>query len=273
MKDFRDKEVLITGSASGIGRETALAFAEAGARLWLADVDETGNQETARLVRDKGTTGHPLHCNVADETSVRAMAEEVHGEIEALDVLMNNAGVGTAGRFLDTTLENWRRTLDINLMGVVHGCHAFLPNMVARGEGGHVINTASAAGYYAAPDIPVYAASKFAVQGFTEALRADMAQHSIGVTAICPGIIDTPIVAKSVMEGKMSEGDRQSKIVDFYHKRNYTPAQVAQAILKAVRHNVAVQPVSPEAWGLYVAKRLTPGVLGRLSRSELPFLK
>lgn len=273
MKEFRDREVLITGAGSGIGRDTALAFARAGARLWIADIQLANAEQTAALVRAAGATARALHCDVADSDSVQAMADAVHAEIPALDILMNNAGIGSAGRFLDTSLDTWRRVMDINLMGVVHGCHAFLPNMVARGQGGHVINTASAAAFVAAPDMPIYAASKFAVQGFTESLRGDMALHGIGVTAICPGIINTAIVANSIMEGKMGDAARHEKVVQFYQKRNYTPAQVAKVILSAVRRNVAVQPVSPEAWGMYYAKRLAPGLIGRLSKKELPFLK
>ena len=271
MKKFKDKEILITGAGSGIGRATALAFAEVGARLWLSDINDDGNAETARLARAHGATVRTLQCNVADAESVAAMAATVHAEIEALDIVMNNAGIGSAGRFLDTTLETWRRVMDINLMGVVHGCHAFLPNMVERGQGGHIINTASAAAFIAAPDMPIYAASKFAVRGFTEALRGDMAKHNIGVTAICPGIINTPIVANSIMEGQMNNAERHRKVVQFYQKRNYTPEQVARVVLEAVRKNVAVQPVSPEAWGMYYAKRFMPGIIGKLSERELPF--
>jgi NAD(P)-dependent dehydrogenase (short-subunit alcohol dehydrogenase family) len=271
MKQFKDREVLITGAGSGIGRATALAFAARGARLWLSDVNADGNEHTAQQARDRGAVVRTLVCDVADAASVQAMADRVHGEIEALDILMNNAGIGSAGRFLDTRLETWRRVMDINLMGVVHGCHAFLPSMVARGAGGHVINTASAAAFVAAPDMPIYAASKFAVRGFSEALRGDMAQHKIGVTAICPGIINTPIVANSIMEGSMNNAARHEKVVKFYQKRNYTPEQVAEVVLDAVRKNVAVQPVSPEAWGMYLAKRFVPGIVSKLSERELPF--
>ena len=273
MKDFRDRQVLITGAGSGIGRATALAFAAQGANLWLADINLQGCQETARLAKQTGVATRVIECNVADEASVQSMANQVHAEVDALDILMNNAGIGVAGRFLDTTLASWRKVMDVNLMGVVHGCHAFLPNMVRRGQGGHVINTASAAAFVAAPDMPIYAASKFAVQGFTESLRSDMARHNIGVTAVCPGIINTPIVANSIMEGEMGSEGTQDKIVRFYEKRNYTAEQVAAAILGAVRRNAAVQPISPEAWGMYFAKRFTPGLVRKLTERELPFLK
>lgn len=271
MKQFKDKEVLITGAGSGIGRATALAFAASGARLWLSDINAEGNEQTASLARQQGVAVRTLECNVADADSVQAMADQVHGEIAALDILMNNAGIASAGRFLDTRLETWRKVMDVNLMGVVHGCHAFLPQMVARGQGGHVINTASAAAFIAAPDMPVYAASKFAVRGLSEALRSDMAKHNIGVSTICPGIINTPIVGSAIMEGSMDNAERHEKVMKFYQKRNYTAEQVAEVVLQAVRKNVAVQPVSPEAWGMYFAKRFLPRVVSKLSERELPF--
>lgn len=273
MKNFQDKEVLITGAGSGIGRATAVAFAKAGARLWLADVDDAGNTETAAQIRQAGGTARTLHCDVANLASVQAMATQVHQEIEALDILMNNAGIGCGGRFLDTKPETWKRVIDINLMGVLNGCHAFLPAMVARGKGGQVVNTASAAGFIAAPDMPLYGASKFAVLGFTEALRADMASHGIGVSAICPGIINTPIVCTSIMEGALDNAAVQQKIQRLYQKRNYTAEQVAEAVLRAVRHDVAVMPVSPEAWGMYFSKRFAPALVRQLMKLDVPFMK
>lgn len=273
MKSFRDKEVLVTGASSGIGREIAWAFADAGARLWLADVDEAGLAETAARISDKGGVVRTLLCDVSDAQAVQAMADEVHGQIEALDILVNNAGVASAGYFLETTVETWQRVMDINLMGVVHGCYSFLPAMVERGQGGHVVNTASAAAFLAPPEMPIYATSKYAVLGFSESLRSDMARYNIDVTAVCPGLINTPIVDSAIMEGRMGEGGRRDKIKRIYERRNYTPEQVATAVLKAVRNKVAVQPVSPEAWGMYLAKRFTPGMVKRLSGKPLPFIK
>lgn len=272
MKDFNGKWVLITGAGSGIGRETAISFARQGAKLLLADVNDEGNERTRLLIEKDGGEAYCFHADVSDERSMRALATNVHKKAPAVDVLVNNAGIGSGGRFLDTSLKTWHKVIDINLMGVVHGCHFFLPKMVERGEGGHVVNLASAAAFLAAAEMPVYSSSKFAVLGLSESLRADMASHGIGVTAICPGFINTPIVANTILEGDMGadEGVRE-KIMKFYEKRGYTPRQVADAILDAVRDNDGVRPVSPESWLMYYSKRFLPGLMGRMAQRGSPF--
>ncbi len=268
MKRFDGKLVLVTGGGSGIGRETALAFAREGARIVVTDIREEGAAETCARIEADGGTAARYVVDVADADAMHALAKTVERAQGVVDVLVNNAGIGAAGRFLDSSLATWRRVLDVNLMGVVHGCHAFLPAMVARGAGGHVVNLASLAGYFAAPDMPVYASSKFAVLGFSESLRADMAAHRIGVTAICPGIIDTGIIATTILEGDMGKPGVRDKVQALYTKRRYTPAEVASAIVDAVRKNDAVRPVSPESWAMYYAKRVAPGLAGWLARVQ-----
>lgn len=270
MKDFTDKWVLVTGAGSGIGRATAEAFARKGARLLLVDVNDEGNEQTRLRIADAGGEARVYHADVSDADAMAALAEQIHGEIPAVDVLVNNAGIGSGGRFLDVSLETWRRVININLMGVVHGCHYFLPAMVERGSG-HVVNIASAAAFLATPDMPAYASSKFAVLGLSESLRSDMAEHGIGVSAICPGIINTPIVSTAILEGEVAERDStRERIVDLYRKRNYTPEQVARAVVRAVRSNTGVKPVSPESWAMYYSKRLMPGLISRLTRRGSP---
>jgi NAD(P)-dependent dehydrogenase (short-subunit alcohol dehydrogenase family) len=273
MKEFKGKLVFITGAGSGIGRETALAFARGGARLALCDLREDGVAQTCRLVEAEGARAAHYVVDVTDANAVKALAAQVEREHGVVDVLVNNAGIGAAGNFLDTTLDTWRKVLDVNLMGVVHGCHAFLPAMVARGQGGHVVNLASLAAYVAAADMPVYCTSKYAVLGFSESLRADMARHGIGVTAICPGVIHTNIISATIMEGGMGREGVRDKVESFYAKRNYTPAQVAAAIVDAVRKNQGVRPVSPESWAMYYLKRLSPALVTRLAGMETPLTK
>ena len=140
---------------------------------------------------------------------MRDFAEAVHREAGPVDLLVNNAGVGLAAGFLDTELEDWDWIVAINVMGVVHGCHFFVPRMVERGMGGHVANLSSMAGFHASPALLAYTATKFAVLGLSEALREELRPHGIGVTAICPGIINTPITTNaSARRGDRPEGAR-----------------------------------------------------------------
>src|SRR5687767_3645691 len=151
--NFEDKAVLVTGAAGGIGRATALTFASLGARLFLCDVNQQALEETADLVRGHGKPVRADKVDVSSRDAMRAYAELVHQEVEAIQILVNNAGVGVNGTFLDTTLEDWDFIVGTNLWGVIHGCHFFVPPMVRRNRGGHVVNIASAAGFAAPGDM------------------------------------------------------------------------------------------------------------------------
>jgi NAD(P)-dependent dehydrogenase (short-subunit alcohol dehydrogenase family) len=266
VSNLTGKTVLVTGAGSGIGRETALAFARRGADIVICDIQESAASRTAEDVRALGRNATTEVVDVADTERMRAFAETVHSKIEAVDILVNNAGVGLGGGFLDTTLEDWQWIIGINLRGVVHGCHFFVPRMVARKRGGHVVNVASAAAYLASEALCAYSTTKFAVLGLSEALRDELQPHGIGVTAICPGIINTPITGSARLRGKAALPGAREQMVAFYQRRNYGPERVAQAIVKAVARNAAVAPVSPEAWVLYLLKRSSPGFTAWLNR-------
>ena len=270
MGHFENKKVLITGAGSGIGRATALAFARQGATIIAVDVGADGVKETAALIKAQGGACETHIADVSSQGAMKGLADKVHAKHGALDVLVNNAGIGASGRFLETSIETWDKVHAVNVRGVMLGCKLFIPAMVERGHG-HVVNTASMAGYFSAPDLPIYAASKFAVLGFSEALRIDMQKHGIGVSAICPGVINTNIVATTVAEGESAKW--QDGAVAFYKKRNYGPEKVADAIVNAVRHNRAVVPVSPEAWFGYYLKRFFPGLARTMAANPLPFMK
>jgi NAD(P)-dependent dehydrogenase (short-subunit alcohol dehydrogenase family) len=266
VSSFSGKTVLVTGSGSGIGRETAFAFARLGAQLIICDVNEVAARRTAEEIRESGGKASSHTVDVADRAQMEAFAEAVHGEVEAVDVLVNNAGVGLGGGFLDTTLEDWDWILGINLRGVIHGCHFFAPKMVARGQGGHVVNVASAAAFVAGEALAAYSTTKFAVLGLSEALRDELSRHAIGVTAVCPGIINTPITGSSRLRGKAAAPGAREQLVGFYRWRGYGPERVARAIVTAVARNTAVAPVSPEAWMMYFLKRLSPGATAWINR-------
>lgn len=267
--EFSGKNVLITGAASGIGRQTAFSFALQGAALILCDIDRTGLERTALLCRALGAQVDTHIADVASEEAMKELAERVHARIPALDVLVNNAGVGVAGSFVGTDLHLWHWAMSINLMGVVHGCHFFVPKMIERGQGGHVVNVASAAGLVANRDMPVYSASKFAVVGLSDSLRMELVPHRISVTTVCPGVIDTPITRNVRLSGHLSDHpDVKGSMAEIYRKRNYSPERVAEAIVEAARKGEGLLPVSPESWFLYYAKRTAPKLLERLMRAD-----
>ena len=264
--NLHGRTVLVTGAGSGIGRETALLSARRGADLVVCDVDEVGLEETERRARELDRSVFARKVDVADRDQMRAFADAVHAEVGTVDLLVNNAGVGLAARFLDTELEDWDWIVAINVIGVVHGCHFFVPKMVERGTGGHVVNLSSMAGFFATPALNAYTTTKFAVLGFSEALRAELQPHGIGVTAICPGIINTPITASARARGAADDPKVRERLVRMYARRNYGPDRVARNILRAVERNRAVAPVAVEAWVAYALTRLSPRLAGRLAR-------
>jgi NAD(P)-dependent dehydrogenase (short-subunit alcohol dehydrogenase family) len=267
VRNLSGKTVLVTGAASGIGRESALAFARRGAHLFLGDVNPAGLDETATAIRALGRTVQTRVVNVAEREPMRAWAAEVHATVDAVDILMNNAGVGLGGGALHTTLEDWDWIVGINLFGVIHGCHFFVPRMVARGRGGHVVNVASAAAFVATQTLAAYSTTKYAVLGLSEALRDELAPHGIGVTAVCPGMINTAITATTPLRGPDATPEMRQRIVDLYRRRNYGPERVAENVLRAVQRNRAVAPIAVEAWAMYYLKRLAPGLVAWLNRT------
>jgi NAD(P)-dependent dehydrogenase (short-subunit alcohol dehydrogenase family) len=268
IKDLSGRIALVTGAASGIGRATALALADAGAHLVISDINEPALAEVARTLEQRGRLVLSRRVDVADREAMRAFADEVHGRIEAVDVLVNNAGVGLTGGILSTSLENWDWVLSINLGGVVHGCHFFVPKMVARGRGGHVVNVSSILGCVSDGDMIGYSTAKFGVVGLSESLRIELLPSGIGVSAICPGIINTPIVANTRFAKAPDRDPEKSRAraVKIYNRRNYPPEKVARAILSAIRADRALVPVTPEAWIAYFLKRASPSLTWALGR-------
>lgn len=262
LRPFEDQLVVITGGGSGIGRETALEFARQGAEVVLSDVNLDGANETVSLIEQSGGVAHAYRLNVADEEAVNAHAEEVVKRHGVPDVLVNNAGVGAAGGFLDTPSEEFRRVIETNLFGVVNGSRAFGAKMAERGLGGHIVNLSSMAAYSPQKAFTAYSTSKSAVFMFSDCLRADLAAHNIGVTTICPGVVHTNIVATTKISGVSADEEaRMQQAGDrAYAMRRYGPEKVARQIVGAVRKNKQVVPVTPEARLQYLNNRLAPGL-------------
>jgi len=270
---FGGQLVLVTGAGSGIGRATAYAFAESGARVIAVDRDAEGAARTAEMSRLLGAPeAWAETVDVSDEQAMEKLADKVAAAYGVVDVLVNNAGIGLSGSFFDTTPEDWKKVLDVNLWGVIHGCRLFGGQMAERGQGGHIVNTASAAAYQPSKALPAYSTSKAAVLMLSECLRAELAGQGIGVSAICPGFVNTNITSTARFAGVdgAEEKRRQKRTARLYGLRNYPPEKVADAILRAVVRNEAVVPVTPEARGAHLMSRFTPRALRAIARMEPP---
>ncbi|MFC0540313.1 SDR family oxidoreductase [Kutzneria chonburiensis] len=261
---FADQLVVITGGGSGIGRATALAFAKQGAEVVVCDLNHDTAAETVALA---GGKAHAYQVNVADEGAVAKFAADVAAAHGVPDVVVNNAGIGHAGALLDATTEEWQRVLDVNLWGVIHGCKAFGELMVANGEGGHIVNVASAAAYLPSKILGIYSTSKAAVFMLSDCLRAELAPAGIGVSTICPGIVNTNIAGTTTFSGLTAaeQAQRQEASTKAYRRRNFPPERVAAEIVRAVRQRRAVVPVTVEAKAARALSRLSPTVLRRLA--------
>ena len=252
MKDFRNKVAAITGAASGMGRTLALQLAQQGCHLALSDVNEAGLAETAQQVRQHGVKVTTAKLNVADREAMNAWAEQVGSDHGKVNLIFNNAGVAL-GAFLETVKpEDFEWIMGINFWGVVWGTQAFLPHIKRAGEG-HIINTSSLFGLLALPTQGTYNASKFAVRGFTEALRQELDMEKGGVSATCvhPGGIRTNIARDARMDHSIEErtgGSAQAAKARFDKMLNTTTADsAARQILRAVLRNQRRVLVGPDA--------------------------
>jgi NAD(P)-dependent dehydrogenase (short-subunit alcohol dehydrogenase family)/pimeloyl-ACP methyl ester carboxylesterase len=270
---FGDMLVAVTGAGSGIGRATAAQFARLGAEVVVSDIDDASVQETAAEIAARGGVAHAYTLDVSDADAVEAFAEQVSDEHGVPDVVVNNAGIGQAGRFVDTPAEQWARVLDINLGGVVNGCRAFARRLVDRGTGGHIVNVASAAAFAPSQSLNAYCTSKAAVYMFSDCLRAELDSAGIGLTTICPGVINTNIVHTTRFDappGKDSQvAGRREQLEKAFATRRYGPDKVAKAIVSAVQKKKAIRPVTPEAYLLYGTARLLPQVLRSTARGQV----
>ncbi|MFD5461203.1 SDR family oxidoreductase [Kitasatospora sp. NPDC127059] len=263
--------VVVTGGGSGIGRATALAFAEDGARVVVCDLDLAAAERTAELASLIGPRAHAYRVDVSDGAGMDAFAQSVAAEHGVPDVLVNNAGIGHSGTFLQTTEKEWQRVLDVNLWGVIHGCRAFGTLMADRGQGGHIVNVSSAAAYLPAKALTAYATSKAAVFMLSDCLRAEFVGHGIGVSTICPGIVNTNITRTSTFSATTAaeQSAKQARAAKLYARRGFPPEKVATAIVTAVRTGKPVVPVTPEAKAARLLSRLSPGLLRLAARLNI----
>jgi NAD(P)-dependent dehydrogenase (short-subunit alcohol dehydrogenase family) len=255
MTDIKNKVAVVTGAGSGIGRALTYELARGGANLALSDVDEVGLAETAKHARVIGAKVHETRLDVTDREAMLAYADQVTAAYGTVNVVINNAGIAFTGDIEDMTFEQIERVMDVDFWGVVNGTKAFLPHLIASGDG-HVVNISSLFGLMAVPSQGAYNAAKFAVRGFTEALRQEMrlAGHPVQVTCVHPGGIKTAIARNA---GAVDGADAASLAEIFDKRLAKTSAEsAAKIILRAVRADSARVLVGPDAKVLDLLVRL-----------------
>ncbi len=245
--DLAGRACLITGAASGIGRATALAAARRGAELLLTDLQAEPLHGTAELARAAGA--RDVRCwaaDVSDHDAVLAMARDVHDARPCVDVVMNIAGISIWGPVEQLEHEHWRRQVEVNLMGPISVIEAFIPPMIRAGRRGQLVNVSSSAGLFGLPWHAAYSASKFGLRGVSEVLRFDLRRHGIGVTLVCPGAVDTPLVDTVGIVGVDRTAPDVRELVARFRRHAVSPEHVAEAIIAAVEHNRFLVLTSPD---------------------------
>lgn len=228
MRQLAGKTAFVTGGASGIGLALGQAFVKAGMKVMLADVETDALEAAVESLQHVGPDVRGIACDVADLASVERAARASFEAFGNVHVVCNNAGVAAGGGIDNISVDNWRWVIDVNLMGVLHGIHSFLPHMRAHGEGGHIVNTASMAGMSGGLGLSPYTASKFAVVGMSEGLAAQLKPHRIGVTVLCPSYVRT----------RIGESDR-NRLERYGKAQPLDPASPAAAMVAEISRQLA----------------------------------
>jgi 3-oxoacyl-[acyl-carrier protein] reductase len=258
MRTIRGKKALVTGAASGIGRAIALTLARQGADLYLLDVNQADLSVVADEARDYGVTVIAAFCDVACSDQVSARVGEVLKEWGQLDILINNAGVAYYGPTERMTAEQWQRLLAINLLAPIQFTRELLPTLLERPEA-HIVNVCSIAGLVASGRLAAYHVSKYGLVGFSESLRAEFNRRSLGVTALCPGLVRTNIFKAAV------NGRDNKPMPTPPAWMVASPEAVAHQAVQAIRKNRGLVIVTPVARLLWYFKRLSPSLLSWIS--------
>jgi NADP-dependent 3-hydroxy acid dehydrogenase YdfG len=255
MNPFEGKVAVITGAGSGIGRALAVNLAKKGSKLALSDIDTEGLAETVRQAEALGATVKSDRLNVAEREAVLAYADAVVAHFGEVHQIYNNAGIAYNGDVENSEFKDIERIMDVDFWGVVNGTKAFLPHVIASGDG-HIINISSLFGLIAVPGQSAYNAAKFAVRGFTEALRQEMlvAEHPVKVTCVHPGGIKTAVARNATV----ADGQNAQSFAEFFdkHLALHSPEMAAETIIDGVRKGSARVVIGWEAKALDVLARI-----------------
>ena len=254
MRQIRGKTALVTGAASGIGRAIALRLADEGARLYMLDVNPVALASVVGEVKQRGIEVIGRHCDVSQPSQITAAVAHLLDQWGGVDMLVNNAGITYYGRTTKMSAEHWDQLLAINLHAPVQFIRELLPTLLSREES-HILNVASICGLVGLSRVAAYSTSKFALVGLSESLRAEFGRQGVGVTALCPGFVDTNLFAAAPRGEDLRENKRPPAWL------LATPEAIANRAVRAIYRNQAVVVMQPYARLTYLLKRFAPGLL------------
>jgi NAD(P)-dependent dehydrogenase (short-subunit alcohol dehydrogenase family) len=261
MQNMKDAVVVITGAGSGIGQALAVEFAGLGARLALADVNDTGLQRTIELLGAAHAKGY--HVDVADASAVEGFARQVERDFRSVSVLVNNAGVALHGSFADITLDEFDWLMRINFWGVIHGCKFFLP-LLRAAQSARIVNISSVFGLIGPPGQTAYSSSKFAVRGFSESLREELRSSGISVTCVHPAGIATNIAMRARAGQNTRAEDQARDLKVFARAARVTPQEAAQTIVQGILKNKDRVLIGRDAYRMDWMARIFPARAGAM---------
>lgn len=247
------QNAVVTGAGSGLGRELCLKLAERKYRILLADVNLAGARETLEMIRKTGGDGEVYPCDVTKKEAVEKMAVDAFEKFKRVDLLINNAGVTCAGLTGDVPLEDWHWCVDIDMWGMIYGCHYFIPRMKAQG-GGYIINVASEAGLACLPEMGPYNVAKAAVIALSETIRTELAPHKIGVTVVCPSFFKT-----NLLKSMRYQTDFQKELAQTtFDKGRLSAEDIARCTMRAMDKNKLYVVPGWSAKYFWYNKRVSP---------------
>ena len=255
MEDLQGKTAFITGGANGIGLAMAKAFLAEGMKVAIADVDQQALADAEAALRGSNAEVRGYQLDVTDRNQYAAVADQVEADLGPVHLVCNNAGVYRGGTMDSVTYEDWDWVMGVNVGGVINGVQTWIRRIKAHGQGGHIVNTASMAGMVTSPGLGVYNTSKFAVVGLSEALREDLAESGIGVSVLCPGMVNTRILESERTrpdsftpqdEGAEAAAQAHSQVMHMAMNAGIPAEEVAQLVVEGVRQNLMYLFPHPE---------------------------
>lgn len=251
---FKNKKCLITGAASGIGKSVALQLGENGAQLFLTDIQKEALESVVKKIQSKGgNVAVTKNFDITNFEDVQNFATEIQLQYGAMDIVMNIAGIAIWGAVDKMKHSEWKKVIDVNLMGPIHIIETFLPQIIQQRNGGHLVNVASAAALFGLPMHGAYCASKYGLRGLSDVLRHDLKKHRIKVHLVCPGAVDTGLVQTLQISGIDTETAHFSALKKQFQQHAVSPDKAATAILSGITNNDYLVFTSPDIkfgyWG------------------------